>query len=222
MVLMNTRMLKIAAAVGSVSLGLVYFCFATVRVTAQHPVAPKRTDAFTYGGGPEGLRYSGLKQINRENVAQLQIAWTYDTDDGSGDSQTQPVIIGKVLYGVTPKHKIIALDAATGKLLWRFDAGLVGRGPNRGVTYWEAGNERRIFAAVQNYVYALDAATGKPISTFGQNGRIDLRENLGREAQKISLVLTSPGIIYQDLLIVGGRTPESLPAPPGDIRAYDV
>src|SRR5262249_61402144 len=109
------------------------------------------------------------------------------------------VVMDGMLYGMTPKHKIIALDAATGKLLWRFDSGLAGRGPNRGVAYWAAGHDKRIFAAVQSYVYALDAATGKPIPGFGQDGRIDLREGLGRDPRNISIVLTTPGVIYNDL-----------------------
>jgi len=174
-----------------------------------------------YGGAGQ-TRYSPLKQINRSNVARLQVAWTYDTADGPNASQTQPIVVNGVLYGLTPWHKAIALDAATGKLLWRFDSGIEGRGPNRGVTYWSEGAEQRIFAAVQSYVYALDARTGKSIPSFGNNGRIDLRQDLGRDPEKQSIVLTSPGVIYKDLLILGDRTPEALPAPPGDIRAYDV
>jgi quinoprotein glucose dehydrogenase len=181
-----------------------------------------RTDWPAYGGGPEGTRYSPLKQIDRSNVSKLQVAWSYDATDASTASQTQPVVIDGVLYGITPKHNAIAVDAATGKLLWKFDSGMTGRGPNRGVTYWSSGADRRVFAAVQSYVYALDVATGKPVPTFGKDGRIDLREDLGRDPAKLSIVLTSPGIIFEDLLIVGGRTPESLPAPPGDVRAYDV
>jgi quinoprotein glucose dehydrogenase len=175
-----------------------------------------------YGGGPEETRYSNLKQINRANVARLQVAWSYDTADGAGDPQTQPIMVDGVLFGLTPKHKAIALDAATGKLLWQFDSGVMGRGADRSVVYWSAGDDRRIFAAVQSFIYALDARTGKVISNFGKDGCIDLRENLGRDPAKQSVVETSPGIIYKDLLIVGDRTPESLPAPPGDIRAYDV
>ena len=196
--------------------------FTAHKATAQPAPASKKAASFTYGGGPEGIRFSSLKQINCENVAQLQVTWIYDTADGPGDTQTQPVIADGVLYGVTPKHKIIALDAATGKLLWRFDSGLSGRGPNRGVAVWAEGKDKRIFAAVQSYVYALNAATGKPILNFGAQGRIDLREGLGRDPQKLSISLTSPGIVYKDLLIVGGRLPEGLPAAPGDIRAYDV
>lgn len=181
-----------------------------------------RTDWPAYGGNSEGTRYSTLNQINRDNVSRLQVAWKYDCEDGAGDTQTQPIVVGDVLYGVTPRHKVIALNAATGKLVWRFDSGIAGRGANRGVTYWEMGNDRRIFAAVQSYVYALDASTGKVIPSFGSEGRIDLREGLGRDPKNVSVVLTTPGIIYKDLLIVGGRMPESLPAAPGDVRAFDV
>ena len=175
-----------------------------------------------YGGDSQGTRYSPLKQINRSNVERLQVAWTYDTADGPGDPETQPIEIDGVLYGVTPTHKVVALDAATGRILWRFDSKIAGRGANRGLVYWAEGNDRRIFAAVRSYVYALNTRTGQPIQGFGNEGRIDLREGLGRDPQKQSIVLTTPGIIFNDLLIVGGRLPESLPAPPGDIRAYDV
>jgi quinoprotein glucose dehydrogenase len=175
-----------------------------------------------YGGGPAGIRYSDLKQITRSNVKQLEVAWTYDTADGAGDPQTQPILVDGVLYGLTPRHKTIALDGATGKLLWTFDSGIAGRGPNRSVVYWTDGKAARLFAAVQSYLYALDAHTGKPVPEFGKDGRIDLREGLGRDPEKQSIVLTSPGIVYKDLLIIGGRTPEALPAPTGDIRAFDV
>jgi quinoprotein glucose dehydrogenase len=186
------------------------------------PMRAADVDWPAYGGGPAGLRYSPLKQINRSNVARLHVAWTYDTAESPGDPQTQPILVGGVLYGITPTHKVIALDGATGKLMWTFNSGVRGRGPNRGLTWWSNGAERRLFAAVQGFLYALDPATGRPIADFGTEGRVDLRENLGRDPSKQSWVLTSPGIVYRDLIIVGGRLPEALPAPPGDIRAYDV
>lgn len=175
-----------------------------------------------YGGNSFGTRYSPLKQINTQNVAGLQVAWTFDTREGRGDAQTQPIVVGGTMFGITPEHRVIALDAASGKLKWKFDSGFRGRGPNRGVTYWPNGASGRVFAGVQSYLYSLDARTGQPVATFGNAGRIDLREGLGRDATKTSIVLTTPGVIYKDLIIVGGRMPEALPSAPGDIRAFDV
>lgn len=117
---------------------------------------------------------------------------------------------------------MIALDGATGRLLWRFDSGVPGRGAARAVSYWSDANDRRIFAGVGNFLYSLDAATGKPIASFGENDRVDLRKGLGGDYQKQSIRLSSPGTSYHDLIIVGGGEPEEHPAPPGDIRAYDV
>jgi quinoprotein glucose dehydrogenase len=210
----------------NVSILVTFCCGLFCQLSAQAPGKAFRSAAEqdwpAYGGSAEDIRYSTLKQINRSNVSQLELAWTYDTMDGPGATQTEPIVIHGVLFGVTPKHKIIALDAASGKLLWKFDSGIAGRGPNRGVVYWASGTDERIFGTVQSYLYALDAHTGLPIKSFGQDGRIDLREGLGRDPAKQSIVPTSPGIVYKDLLIVGERTPEALPAPPGDIRAYDV
>jgi quinoprotein glucose dehydrogenase len=192
---------------------------ATRGVVAQRSSATSR--GFDYGGGPQQNRYSPVKQINRTNVKQLEVAWTYDTGE-PGAMQTQPVVIGDVLYGYTPTHRTFAVNAATGKALWVFDSGIKGSGPNRGVMSWASGNDRRVLSAVGNYVYALDATTGKPIPSFGTDGRIDLRENMGRDPQLQNDRLTTPGAIYKDLMIVGGRVGEGLPTSPGDIRAYDV
>jgi quinoprotein glucose dehydrogenase len=185
------------------------------------PASPAPSLKWGYGGGSEQRRYSPLKQITRANVKQLQVAWTYDTGE-PGAMQTQPLVAGDVLYGYTPTHKTFAVNAATGAQLWVFDSGIKGNGPNRGLMYWSSGRDARIFAAVDNFIYGLDAKTGKPIDGFGTGGRIDLRENLGRDPQLQNVRLTSPGAIYRDLMIVGGRLGEGLPTPPGDVRAYDV
>ncbi len=183
-----------------------------------------------YGGAAENNHYSPLAQINRSNVKQLAVAWTFDSQE-EGGLQTSPIVVEGVLYGITPTQKIFALDAATGKLFWKFDSGVRGTQANRGLAYWTDAAEpdgakkesKRILVGVMNFVYALDALTGRPIASFGNHGRIDLRENLGREPVAAqSVYLTSPGIVYKDLLIVGGRNPETLPAPPGDVRAFDV
>ncbi len=173
------------------------------------------------GGTPGNSHYSSLKKINRSNAAKLGIAWKFDTGQ-SGGLETTPIVVDGVLYAFTPTQQVIALNAATGKLLRKFDSSIQGTAPDRGIAYWTEGKEKRLLAGVMNFVYALDPATGKVIASFGENGRIDLRENLGRDPELQSVALTSPGVIYRDLLIVGGRNPETLPAPPGDIRAYDV
>jgi quinoprotein glucose dehydrogenase len=199
--------------------------WALLAVGAQPPPATAPAARFTtwsaYGGTPDQARYSSLRQITRANVKQLQVAWTYDTGE-TGGLQTQPIVADGVLYGLTPTHKVFALDAATGTHQWTFDAGIESRGANRGLTYWQSGDDRRLFTAVESYVYALDARTGKPLAAFGTNGRIDLRADLGRDPKTQSIRLTTPGVVFRDLLIVGGRVSEGLPASPGDVRAYDV
>jgi quinoprotein glucose dehydrogenase len=171
--------------------------------------------------GVGGRHYSSLAQINRENVKHLQVAWTFDAGDAypSSEMECNPIVVHGVLYATTPKVNVVALDAVTGKLLWRFDPNkgihIVGKLRSRGVTYWSDGRDERIFTAAHQYVYALDAKTGEPVKSFGDSGRIDLRDHLGREP-KMWATMTSPGIV------IGSSLGEVLPTPPGDIRAYDV
>ena len=191
------------------------FCFVTSLAVSQS------RDWSVYGGAPEGTHYSPLAQINRSNVKQLQMAWTYDTQEFGG-LQTSPIEVNGVLYGISPSQKIFAVDAATGALKWKFDSGIFGTQPDRGLAYWSSGDDRRIIVGVMNFVYEINANTGKVVDSFGDHGRIDLRENLGVDPSTASIALTSPAVVYKDLFIVGGREPETLPCPPGDIRAYDV
>jgi len=184
------------------------------------PACAAGADWAVYGGGPEGNRYSTLTQITRENVAQLQPAWIYSMDE-RGDPQTHPLAIGGVVYAYTPSLKVIALDGASGTLKWQFDSGTEGRGAQRGLTWWSDGRENRLFASVMPDLYALDPVTGKPLAGFGEGGHIDLRRGLGHDEDGY-VTLTSPGVIFRDMIIVGFRTSESAPAPPGDIRAFDV
>jgi quinoprotein glucose dehydrogenase len=172
-------------------------------------------------GGHDGTHYSSLSQINRDNVKNLVVAWKYDTGE-SGGIEANPIVVGKVLYATTPGRSVIALDAATGKLIWKFESDLEGRVLSRGVSYWTDGHQARILAGARYYLYALDATTGKVIPSFGEQGRIDLRKGLRDPHEQQSVELTTPGSIYKDLIIVGGANPETHPAPPGDIRAFDV
>jgi quinoprotein glucose dehydrogenase len=181
-----------------------------------------------YGGGPDNIRYSRLSQIHRGNVRDLKVAWSFDTGDAFTGSEMQcnPLVIDGVLYATTPRLRVIALDAASGKQIWAFDPnhGVSNnrKSRNRGLAYWRAGDERRIFVAERYYLYALDARSGVPVPGFGEKGRVDLREGLGRPVQDVSITATTPGVVYKDLLIMGSLVPEGLPSAPGDIRAYDV
>ena len=181
-----------------------------------------------YSGAPDSIHYSALDQINTRNVGKLEVAWTYETGDAFPGSEMEcnPIVVKGSLYATTPKLRVIALDAASGGLKWSFDpnAGrrVLSKMRNRGVTYWEDGEDQRIFAVVRHYLYALDARTGKLITGFGQGGLVDLREGLGRDPQTLTISATSPGIVYKDVLILGSLVSETLPGAPGDIRAYDV
>jgi quinoprotein glucose dehydrogenase len=177
-----------------------------------------------YGGGLENTHYSALTQVNRENVSQLKVAWTYDSADAFKGSEMEcnPIVVNGVLYATTPKLRVIALDAATGRLKWSFDPNqgrpVLAKMRNRGVTYADG----RIYFVWRQYLYALDANTGKVIGSFGEEGHIDLRKDLGRDPAQQSITDTSPPVSYKDLLIVGSLVSESLPASPGDVRAYDA
>jgi len=191
-------------------------------------LAGAQQDWREYGGNAAETRYSTLAAINRSNVAHLQVAWSFDTGDAFPDSEMecQPIEVHGTLYVTSPKLQVFALDAATGGVRWRFNplAGeaVIGKSRNRGVTYWEEGNDRRLFVVARHELYALNADTGIPIAGFGDHGRVDLRAGLGRPPATLTISATSPGIIYRDLLILGSIVNETLPAAPGDIRAFDV
>jgi quinoprotein glucose dehydrogenase len=183
-----------------------------------------------YKGDAASTSYSSLDQINRDNVNQLEVAWIYNSGDHDeidwifSGSQNNPIIVDGVMYLTTPVIKLTALDAATGELLWIFDPfeGETPRGVNRGVVYWEDGNDKRIFFSAGSFLYAINADTGKPVSEFGSDGRADMREGLDRDPGLISASYTSPGIIHNDLLIMGSTVGEGRGAAPGHIRAYNT
>jgi glucose dehydrogenase len=191
-------------------------------VQEQATQASANQDWPIYGGDANGDRYSSLTQINRENVKQLRMAWRVDVGT-EGGLQVNPLVIGRTIFIYSPSEEILALDAATGKKLWTFDSGVKATQPSRGFSYWADDKQGILFAGVMDHLYALDPATGHLIAGFGDGGSVDLRKDLGNEDFASNFaVLTTPGTIYKDMIIVGFRAPETHPAPHGDIRAYDV
>ena len=195
--------------------------FAFVFAAAATCALAAGSDWAIYGGTSDGNRHSSLTQITKANVGKLAQAWAFPMEAG-GDAQTHPLAIDGVVYAYTPSLKVVALDGSSGKQIWQFDSGVAGRGAQRGLTWWNDGGEKRLFASMMHFLYALDPATGKPIPSFGENGRIDMRQNLSRDSAELYVSLTTPGVIYRDTIITGFRTAESAPAAPGDIRAFDV
>ena len=181
------------------------------------------------GGTADGIQYSQLNQITKQNVGQLQVAWSYRTHDADTiknrtQLQCNPIIVNGVLYATSAKLKAFAVEAATGKELWKFEPGEEnpGLGVNRGVTYWEEGEDKRILYSFGENLYAIDARTGKKIETFGTEGRVSLKEGLGDRAAKLMVLSNTPGVIYKNLIIMGSRVHEGPIAAPGHLRAFDV
>lgn len=187
-----------------------------------------------YLGDKASSQFSPLAEITPANVHRLAVAWVYSSGDARSNNRSQiqcnPLIIDGVLFGTSPLLKLFALDARTGREKWRFDPfadsqGKRAVGVNRGLVYWEAddGADGRILYCADHFLRAIDAQTGRPISTFGTNGRVDLKDHLGRDAGRLSVLSNTPGILYRDLLILGTRVSEGPgPSAPGHIRAYDV
>ncbi|HZY81291.1 MAG TPA: PQQ-binding-like beta-propeller repeat protein [Cyclobacteriaceae bacterium] len=212
-----------------------FIAFSILAAACTKPSGPNDTWRIT-GGSKENIRYSTLTQIDTSNVSKLAVAWTYHTGDADtvNNSQIQcnPIIVDGIMYATSPKLKVIAVDGLTGQQKWVFDpTGGIDVGNqrtrfimnnNRGVTYWESGEDKRILFTASSNLYALDAKTGQLVLSFGDSGVVDLHDGLGRDVNDLFITSTSPGIIYKNLLILGTRVSEGSDAAPGHIRAYDV
>ena len=211
----------------------------TAAVAAQHKT--RDGEWAHYGGDAGGLKYSPLTQIDRTNVAKLQLAWEWKTGEvpmkefGTfpGAFQNTPLMIDGVLYVSTPYNRVAALDARTGRELWTFDPKAYADGQpasgqgfiHRGLAAWRDRGDLRIFLNTRYRLIALDAKSGKPVATFGNDGEIDLGEGLLWPINKKHYSQTSPPVVYRDLVIIGSGVGDRLMYrndPPGDVRAFDA
>src|SRR5436190_10960606 len=183
----------------------------------------------TYKADAASSSYSVLKEINKQNVHALKLSWTFNPDDAAESSrfaasQCNPIIIDGIMYVASARHRIYAVNASNGKLIWSFDPfnGGPGGGSFQGVTYWEDGNDKRILFTGGDNLFAVNARTGKLVPEFGLNGKVSMNVGMRDDPEKISVKPTSPGIVYKDLLIIGNEVSELYGAQPGYIRAYNV
>ncbi|WP_099542883.1 PQQ-binding-like beta-propeller repeat protein [Maribacter sp. 4G9] len=176
----------------------------------------------SYLGDSGRTHFSTLSQINKENVERLKLAWTYEAEDW-GQMQMNPIVVDSILYGVTAALRVVALQSGTGEELWQFgDSVKVWHSTSRGVSYWSKGEDKRILCTRGAYLYALDALSGKPIASFGENGRIDLRSGMDESAQNKFVISNTPGTVFKDLIVMPLRVSEGVGAAPGDIMAFNI
>lgn len=191
------------------------------------------------------MKYSPLTSINRDNVSRLAPAWEWTVSEAAipqtdstraarpGNFQVTPLMINDTLFLSTPFNRVVALDANSGRQFWAYDPGAhrFGQPSNgtgfvhRGVATWTDGRERRVFMNSRWRLIAINAATGKPIPTFGTNGEVDLTATIRWKVNRLHYTNTSPPVVYQDLVIVGNGVGDRLVYPndpPGDVQAFDV
>ena len=188
------------------------------------PAQPKPYTTWSdYAGGPETMQYSALTQINKENVKNLEPAWSIKAPGPTGRFSFNPLVVGNVMYLSGKDYTIFALDAATGKQIWAHPVG--GRPTNRGLNYWEGKDpsQSRLIFAVDGYLQEIYTRTGVTVNTFGNDGKVNLREGLGRDPKTVGEIQSgTPGRVFENLIILGSAPGEMYGSPPGDLRAYNV
>ena len=188
--------------------------------------AKDHTTWSTYLGSADGSHYSALKQIDRSNVSRLRVAWSYDSGT-ERPYEFNPIVVGKTMYVLAKNTAIVSLDATTGKELWTYHSRNLGQRieTHRGINYWQSsdGSDKRLLISFANNLEAINAANGQLITSFGKDGTVNLKEGLGRDPNSMRQIQSgTPGVVFEDLIILGSSTGEDYGSPPGDIRAYDV
>jgi quinoprotein glucose dehydrogenase len=198
---------------------------AVVALVVQLSAQESRIVEWPYwGGDAANSRYSTVPDITPANVNQLERAWEWNTGEvpnaeygtRPGAFEATPIMIDNVLYVSTPYHRVVALDAETGKELWAFDPE-AWKGAedsigfkHRGIAFWRDGGQLRIVLNTDSRLFLLDAKTGKPVPSFGQKGVANLTDGLRLPTKKLHTSQTSPPVVYRDLLIVGSRIPDRI------------
>jgi quinoprotein glucose dehydrogenase len=209
-------------------------------MTSQSKVKSSEVQWLYYGGDPGGSRYSSLMDINQQNVAHLQLAWEWQHWETPLDQygtrpgffENTPLMIDSVLYVTTPYNSVAALDAESGKELWRFDGEAYKLGQVqsangwrlRGTAFWRDAGKLRVALNSRHRLFLLDGQTGKPVSSFGDNGVVSLTEGLSRITEIRDVAQSSPPVVYKDLIIVGSQIPDDIqmPDPVGYVQAIDA
>ncbi len=197
-------------------------CVSTAREEAGQVAAGQHLHWQDYGGGADQSKFVAQSSITKENVAALKQAFFYATADEQV-YQFNPLIVDTVMYVLAKNNSLVALHAQTGEELW-IHAHLQGIA-RRGINYWQSadGQDKRLLFQINNYLQAINAETGESILSFGEQGLVDLREGLGREANTLSRAQSgTPGKIFENLLLLGSSTGEGYMSSPGHLRAYDV
>src|SRR5258708_5522847 len=218
---------------------LLIACSLSLLAMQQRP-ASQQVEWLYQGGDPAGTRYSQLTDINPSNISQLEIAWQWkhwetplaEYGTTPGFFEATPLMIDGGLYVTTPYTSIAALDAETGKELWRFDGEayklgkiLSGSGWKlRGTAVWREGARLRLFLNSRHRLFSLDAKTGKPVPSFGKEGVVSLTDGLPRIAEIKHVTQSSPPVVYKNLVIMGSQVPDrvQLPDPAGYVQAFDA
>lgn len=209
-----------AVAIGVLGLGVAVLSRAP---TSEQTAADYKTWRHPTGGSPDSSNFTSLTGFSSQNINQLEVAWTYPTQDKQS-WKFSPIVIGATIYGFAHDDHLVALNATTGAEIWRH-AAPPGTAGMRGFNYWESrdGSQKRLLLAGGTDLFAVDASTGALVSSFGDKGRVDLREGLGRDPETITrLVSRGAGRVFENLIILGSSTGEGYGSPPGDIRAFDI
>ena len=220
-------------------------CLIAGAVLATPQGQSQQVEWFTYGGDAASSKYSPADQITAQNVQRLQVAWQWEHGEKPLEEfgtvpyrfENQPLMVDGVLYVTTPYNNAAALDAETGKELWRFESGAVKLGgipgtgfKHRAPALWrdsQDGNKLRVLLNTRNQLFSLDAQTGKPVASFGNKGVVSLTDGYPRPISDVRHVNhgASPPVVYRDVVIVGGAIPDRYQManePPGIVQGFDA